>query len=200
MSQSEKPSLPPSLPHGLPRKLFDREWLREDDEDKLGRMFLVWCLDRMNARIRERLPPDQKAGPLLIVKGSTGNAALDRSYQLALRGDYAGAGRDLKALLVGVCVEAILLDEVKTGRRRQRRRGQQPRPSSLRAVITEIVEQNRLISAKELLVELGKRRGGGVVRAVSGLDVEWRDKNGKPKSTSFEALEVLLSKVKKKFL
>lgn len=182
-----------------PRELLHR-MLREADEDKLGRMFETWWVSSLDARMRARLPPDQKDRSLFIVKGPTGNALFDRVCGLCLQGRYAEAARYTKTLFHDIVIHGFLLDEVQTGRRQNRRRARQPRPSPLRTIVAEIAKDNPKISATGLLPELDKRRGGGVIIEVSKLDnsVSWRDKKGKPQKTNFQPLEVLLSDVKKK--
>jgi len=88
-------------------------------------------------------------------------------------------------------------NEAMTGKERQKHKASRPRQDRLGEIIEDIVKKNPNIKHPELVMEIEKLRGQGVIETVSDSEIEWRD-GEKTEGAPISGLKDRLSRAKKK--
>src|SRR5262249_53122530 len=115
-------------------------------------------------------------------------AGLEKALQLVAGavggGDLARGGQMFRQCMRRMARNVALVDEAKTGRRRQKVIASRPRPDDLNSLIFEIVKQRGgSISEAALLDELREHVGHGVIETINDEEktIEWLDRAGRAK-------------------
>ena len=91
------------------------------------------------------------------------------------------------------------LDEVKSGRRRQRANARKPRPDALQTLILQIMKRNPAIPPDGLLAELRKYEHGDVIDTFNDEEsvIDWHNKAGRVFSAPCSGLKDRMSRARK---
>jgi hypothetical protein len=83
-------------------------------------------------------------------------------------------------------------------RKRQKDAAARPRADALQRLIDEILRSNPNLTAPEVVAELGRRQGDGVIETITDDEIEWSDDANKAESTPIKAVKDRVSRAKKK--
>ncbi|MBF0563085.1 MAG: hypothetical protein HQL37_13960 [Alphaproteobacteria bacterium] len=190
---------------GLPP--FDPALLSLSDSD-LGLHFWAWWVvaqaesrgiaqDNLTPELAEEI----RRQTLATDTNNVEMAAVEKILHLAASGEIERAGKMFRDLMQRFGVAVATLDEVKTGRRKQKAYAKKSRPDALQSIILEIMTRSPGITAEALLNNLRERAEvRDVIESVNDGDevIEWTDKNGQVKTTPFTAIKDRMSRARKK--
>ena len=127
------------------------------------------------------------------------NSTVEKALHKAAGGDFAIAGRLIRHHVQDSALLMAALDEVVTGRRRQRKIARKDRGDALSRMIYELVdEKDGSLTESALLYEL-KHDGSGVVDEVTDEKIWFISADGTGQSAPVSGLRGRLFRAKKKF-
>jgi hypothetical protein len=117
-------------------------------------------------------------------------------------GDEARIAEMIRSYFWRGALHKAALDELATGKRRQRANARKSRIDGLQSLIIEIITNDPTVSQRELIVRLG-RYPTGRCHIMEGIyhdseTIEWHDKNSLAAETKFSALKDRMSRARKK--
>jgi hypothetical protein len=183
------------------------EEMLDGPDDPLGLHLFTWWV-AFNAECKG-IPPTSvtveiiekiRISTLGIDTEDARNAALEKALRLAATGDFARAGKILRAHVSDMSLNMAALDEAVSGKRRQRAIAKKRRRDGLQLRIEEIVAEHPDIGTRGLLAALRTDQHGGVIEHISDEDdgtIEWCDENDPAGTAPISGLKDRLSRAKK---
>jgi hypothetical protein len=170
-------------------------------------------LDTFIARYRQQLDgkTDQEIDAVfrdLVRSGDVDKisfAGEDKILKLIANGLHTRAAEMIRQLGPQRHVEAQVLDEAKTGRRRQAQRSQKGVAAKaaddpdilLRQLILEIVRGKPGVKEPDVFTALGQRAGQGIILKVLNRTVTYQDDKKRPHTKGHEAIKQLLKRARR---
>jgi hypothetical protein len=126
------------------------------------------------------------------------SVALEKALKRLASGDMAGGGKLFRGWLKEWAQSRAAVDEVKTGRRRQRKIAQRPRSDALQELIIKIMIDDPGITQEGLSAALERRARQGVIEGIADNRIEFTGKNGRVHDAPVSGLKDRMSRARKK--
>ena len=185
---------------------FQSEWLDLSDTE-LGEVLIdLWVAAQANADgiAIEEITPEYGNRILEITALLDGsevvkNAALEKALRFAAKGQFGVAGKIFREHMQSGSIFFAAIDEAKTGRRKNQRNAQKDRTNQLNKLILKIIEKKPKLKTPDILSELKKLEGDGVIDEITDDTIYWIEADGAGgKSTPINGLKDRVSRMRKK--
>lgn len=185
---------------------FPEDALELPDSD-LGALLLGWFIAAQADDLgipADQIPEDfgdqVRQHVLTLEAENAKNAALEKALHKAANGNFEGAGRFLRELMQDGALSMAALDECATGKRRQSANAKKSRADALQLLIIDILEKAPSIKPADLLKELRKLEGQGVIDEITDDDIFFIEKGHGGKSALISGLKDRMSRARKKLV
>jgi hypothetical protein len=198
MSKSNVPALfaDPEIVGGLPNPMLALLWW------ETYKPIFVARNEQLIGKTHDEIDAAARAA---IVRNEVSKVSLageEKILKAIVNDNLDHAGRMIRELLKERATVGAALDEAVTGRRRQAKHSKQGNAkkaeiNGLRTLINKMVKDTPDITQGEVIANLEREIGRGIVRAVSGERVEWRDGAGKVRTKSWRGIRDILTRARR---
>lgn len=176
-------------------------------DEELGKLILgLWIVDHAKNVGLDPSNVPLEAGSIIVEATQKlpdehlSNSELDSLFlavRLAAKGKFEAAGKKLKSHFQHRVLYEGVLNEALHGKSRQRQNAKKPRPDALQKLIVEILTARPDLTVLQLLDELEKVKGHGIIEDIDDGEISFSHK-GKLKQAPISGLKDRISRAREK--